>query len=289
MSKSLYTILGVEESATQSEIKKAYRKLARQYHPDINKSPDAEEKFKEINGAYEVLSDEKKRQQYDQFGDQMFGDQNFGDYSRSHHGNVDLDEIFKSFFGGGFGGGRSGFSQGGFGGFRQERNLDIEQKVFITFRTSLLGGKERVHLRGGESVEINIPKGIRDGEKLRLKGRGEKEGARVGDLFLIVNVQPHPDYRVEGDDITRELNIPLYTALFGGEISVETLEKDLKIKIPAGVKVGQKFRIKDGGLYNRKSKNSGNLYLKVNVVMPKIDDLDPSLVKIMEDKLPKEL
>ncbi len=290
MSKSLYDILDVPETASQSEIKKAYRKLARQYHPDINKSPDAEEKFKEINGAYEILSDEKKRSQYDQFGDSMFGGQDFSNYSRSHN-DIDLDEIFKSFFGGGaggFGGGRGNFG-GGFGGFQQERNLDIEQKIFITFRTSLVGGKESIRLRNGESVDINIPQGIRDGEKLRLKGRGEKSGGRIGDLFLIVNIQPHPDYVVDGDDITKTVQLPLHTALFGGEISVETLQKDVKIKIPAGVKNGQKFRIRDGGLYNRKSKITGNLYLKVEVILPKIDTLDPTLVKIMEDKLPKEL
>jgi curved DNA-binding protein len=290
VSKSLYDILDVPETASQSEIKKAYRKLARQYHPDINKSPDAEEKFKEINGAYEILSDEKKRSQYDQFGDSMFGGQDFSNYSRSHN-DIDLDEIFKSFFGGGaggFGGGRGNFG-GGFGGFQQERNLDIEQKIFITFRTSLVGGKESIRLRNGESVDINIPQGIRDGEKLRLKGRGEKSGGRIGDLFLIVNIQPHPDYVVDGDDITKTVQLPLHTALFGGEISVETLQKDVKIKIPAGVKNGQKFRIRDGGLYNRKSKITGNLYLKVEVILPKIDTLDPTLVKIMEDKLPKEL
>jgi len=288
MGKSLYEILGVSENATQSEIKKAYRKLARKYHPDVNKSPDAEEKFKEINGAYEILSDEKKRQQYDQFGDQMFGNQNFQDYSRTHQGDINLDEIFKQFFGEGFGGGHSHFSHSGFGGFYQDRNLDVEQNIYIPFRVSLIGGKERIHLRDGSSVEINIPKGIRDGEKLRLKGRGEKERGRVGDLFLKVNVQPHPDYKVDGDDIIKNLDISLHTAFFGGEITAETLQKNIKIKIPQGVKIGQKFRIRGGGLYNRKTKTTGDLYLKVNVTLPKIEDLDPSLVKIMRDKLPKD-
>jgi curved DNA-binding protein len=288
MSKSLYEILEVSQDASQADIKKAYRKLARKYHPDINKSPDAEEKFKEINGAYEVLSDEEKRKQYDQFGDSMFGNQNFSDYSRSHSGDINLDEIFKSFFGDrsrGFG--RTGFGGGGFGGF--EEKLDIEQRINITFRTSLIGGKESLKLRNGEIIDINIPKGIRNGEKLRLKGRGQQSSGRSGDLFLIVSVQPHPDYRVENDDIIKDVNLSLKKALFGGELVIETLEKEIKIKVPAGVKNGQKFRIKEAGLYNRKSSIQGHLYLKANIVLPKIDQLDPSLVKIMSEKLPEEL
>ena len=290
MSKSLYDILGISQSASQSEVKKAYRKLARQYHPDINKSPDAEEKFKEINGAYEILSDEKKRVQYDQYGDSMFGNQNFSDYSRSHS-DINLDDLFSQMFGGsGRGGFSASFTGGSFGrGFQQE-NLDIEQQIFITFRTSLVGGKENIYLRDGTSIDINIPKGIRNSEKLRLKGKGKK-GSRgeTGDLYLIVSIQPHPDYTVEKDDITKDISIQLHTALFGGKIFVETLQKDLNINIPANVKNGQKFRIRDGGLYNRKSKVFGNLYLKVNIIIPKVEQLDSDLVKMMEEKLPKEL
>jgi curved DNA-binding protein len=281
LSKSLYDTLGVSQNATQSEIKKAFRKLARQYHPDINKSPTAEEKFKEINGAYEVLGDEEKRAKYDQVGDSMFGNQNFHEYSRGQ-GNIDIDEIFKNFFGGG------GNFGGGFGGFQQE-NLDLEQKIYITFRTALVGGKELIHLQNRESVDIKIPAGIRDGEKLRLKGKGKKSGARKGDLFLIVSIQPHPDYTISGDDIVKEIEIPLKTALFGGELQIETLVEHKNIKIPKGVKSGQKFRIKSGGLYNRKSGESGHLYLKVNIKIPKVEELDRDLVKMMEEKLPKDI
>jgi len=286
MSKSLYDILGVPQTALQSDIKKAYRKLARQYHPDINKSADAEEKFKEINGAYEVLSDEDKRSQYDLHGDSMFGNQNFSDYSRGNS-DINLDDIFSQFFGGGRG---NGFSNSNFGGGFQQENLDVEQKLIITFRTSLLGGKESVYLQDGSTVDINIPKGSRNGDKLRLKNRGNR-GARgdKGDLLLIIEVQPHPDYRVEKDDITKDIEIPLHTAIFGKKIVVETLEKNLNIKVPANVKNGQKFRIKEGGLYNRKSKDFGNLYLKVNIINPKIEQLDSDLVEIMKTKLPTEL
>ena len=292
MSKSLYEILGVDKNATQSEIKKAYRKLARKYHPDVNKSPEAEEKFKEINSAYEILSDEEKRAKYDQFGDAIFGNQNFQDFSRSHQGNIDFDEILKNFFGDRFhSGGFSGFeSYGGFGGgFYQEPNLDIEKSIYITFRTALLGERETIYLDNGETLEINIPKGIRDGEKLRLKGRGRKSGGRVGDLYLTVRVQPHPEYEIDGDNITKEFTISLYTALFGGNVEVDTLTGTKRLKIPAGVQQGQRFRIKNQGLFNRKTKNTGHLYLKVNIAIPKIEQLDPELVTIMREKLPKGL
>ncbi|EJF07827.1 DnaJ-class molecular chaperone with C-terminal Zn finger domain [Thiovulum sp. ES] len=283
MSKSLYDILGVSQNSSQTDIKKAYKKLARQYHPDINKSPDAEDKFKEINGAYEVLGDEKKRSKYDQFGDSMFGNQNFSDFSRSQN-DIDFDELFKSFFGG-----NSGGFGGGFGGGFQQENLDIEKKLHITFRTSLLGGKEVVYLNSSETVDIKVPAGIRDGEKLRLKGKGKQGRTGTGDLFLIVSIQQHPEYETDEDDIVKEIKIPLFTALFGGEIEVETLKKDVKIKIPEGVKNGQKFRIREGGLYNRKSGITGHLYIKVSVQIPKVSELPDDLVKIMRDKLPKSL
>jgi len=284
MSKSLYELLEVSQTATQGEIKKAYRKLARKYHPDINKSSDAEEKFKEINGAYEVLSDETKRSQYDQHGDSMFGNQNFSDYSRGNE-NVNMDDLFSQFFGGG------AFANSFGGGFQQAEDLDIEQKIIIAFRTSLIGGKESVYLQNGETVEINIPKGIRDGEKLRLKGRGKKQrgGYNVGDLFLIVQVHNHPDYTLEGNDITKNLNISLHTAMFGQKVEVETLEKTLNINIPANVKNGQKFRIRQSGLYNRKTKITGNLYLNVNVILPKIDELDSDFVEELKENLPQSL
>src|SRR6056300_1685086 len=156
MSKSLYETLGISSSASDAEIKKAYRKLARQYHPDVNKEASAEEKFKEINAAYEILSDKEKKQQYDMYGDSMFGGQNFHDFSRSHSssGANDLDEILRQMFsGGGFGGGFGGFGGGGGnpfggGGYRQEPNLDIQTSVTIPFSVSILGGSHSVSVNG---------------------------------------------------------------------------------------------------------------------------------------------
>jgi len=158
MSKSLYETLGVSENASADEIKRAYRKLARKYHPDINKDPGAEEKFKEINAAYEVLSDPEKKKQYDQFGDQIFGGHNFHDFARGQGANVDLDEILRNIFGGGgFGGFAGGFSSGGFGGFDMGMpDLDIHAKITIPFNVAVLGGTHTISANG-ETFDIRIP------------------------------------------------------------------------------------------------------------------------------------
>ena len=297
LSKSLYETLGVSESASADEIKKAYRKLARKYHPDINKTPEAEEKFKEINAAYEILSDEDKKRQYDQVGDNMFGGQSFHDFAGSQGGNADLDEILRSIFGGG-GGGFSGFGggfggaggAGGFGGFggagASAQNLDLEAHITIPFNTAALGGKHSINVQG-ESFDIKIPAGIKSGEKLRVKGKGHKSGGRAGDLYIKVDVATSPEYQRDGTNLTKVVDVPLKAALFGGKIPVKTLHKEITVKIPKGIKCGQKLRVKEQGIIDRKSKQMGDLYLKLNVILPKVDDLDPELTKIMEEKLPE--
>lgn len=294
MSKSLYETLEVSENANEAEIKKAYRKLARQYHPDINKDKDAEEKFKEINAAYEILSDKQKKTQYDTHGDSMFGGQNFHDFSKSYGGGqADLDEILKSMFsGGGFGGfsGGGGFSNRGFsGGFsqQQQQNLDIETSVTIPFIVSILGGSHSISVNG-ERFDIKIPAGVKSGEKMRVKGKGHAQGGRAGDLFLSINVASNPEYTRVDDDLIKKFDVPLYAALFGEKISVQTLEKEIKLKIPQNTKNGQRFRVKEMGAMNRKTKERGNLYLEANIVLPKVEDLDEKLVELMKEKLPKE-
>ncbi|MBA1432076.1 MAG: DnaJ domain-containing protein [Epsilonproteobacteria bacterium] len=302
MSKSLYDTLEVSQNASEAEIKKAYRKLARKYHPDICKGSDCEEKFKEINAAYEVLSDKEKKAQYDQFGDAMFGGQNFHDFSRAQGGNVDLDEILRQMFsggGGGFGGFSSGgghqsYSSGGFGGFggaggfHQEPNLDIEAKVTIPFNVAILGGTHSVSVNG-ERFDIKIPAGVKSGEKLRVRGKGHTQNGRSGDLFLKITVADSPEYEREGDDLVKTIDVPLYAALFGEKIAVQTLEKEIKLKIPQDTKNGQRFRVKGMGAMNRKTKTRGDLYLKANIINPKVDDLDKELVAMMKEKLPKTL
>ena len=297
MSKSLYKTLEINEGASEAEIKKAYRKLARQYHPDVNKDPDAEDKFKEINSAYEILSDKEKKAQYDQVGDGMFGGQNFHDFSRSHGsaGQGDLDDILRQMFsnggggggfGGGFGGGGNPFG-GGFGGQQQQPNLDIESNVTIPFSVSILGGSHSVSVNG-ERFDIKIPAGVKSGEKMRVKGKGHAQSGRAGDLFLKITVASNPEYEREDDDLVKNFDVPLHAALFGEKITITTLEKDIKLKVPQNTKNGQRFRVKEMGAMNRKTKVRGNLYLKANIVLPMVDDLDEDLVEMMQDKLPKE-
>jgi len=291
MSNSLYKTLEVSPSASESEIKKAYRKLARKYHPDVNKEASAEEKFKEINAAYEVLSDKEKKAQYDQYGDSMFGGQNFHDFSQSQGGNVDLDEMLRQMFsgGGGFGGaGASGFGGSGFGSQQryQEPNLDMETNVTIPFSVAILGGSHSVSVNG-DRFDIKIPAGVKDGERMRVKGKGHAQNGRVGDLFLRIHVAGNPEYDREGDDLVKTIDVPLYAALFGEKISVQTLEKEIKLKVPQNTKNGQRFRVKGMGAMNRKTKERGYLYLKANIVLPPVEDLDTELVAAMKEKLPK--
>ena len=180
MAKSLYETLGVSENASADEIKKSYRKLARKYHPDINKDESAVDKFKEINAAYEVLSDADKKAQYDQYGDQMFGGQNFHDFAQGQGGGVDLDEILRQMFGGGGGGGFSG----GFGGFGGP-NLDMQARITVPFMVSINGGKHNVSANG-QSFDIKIPAGIKSGETMRVRGKGKQYQGQAGDLHIQV-------------------------------------------------------------------------------------------------------
>lgn len=295
MSNSLYETLGVSEKASADEIKKAYRRLARKYHPDINKDPGAEDKFKEINAAYEILSDEKKRAQYNRHGDAMFGGQNFHDFASSS-GMGNLDEILKNIFGGGFSasasgfggfssrGGFSGFRQtGGFGGFEDEEDMDSRAKVTIPFDVAVKGGEHSINFNG-ENIKIKIPNGINNGEKLRIKGKGN--GGR-GDLILTVNIAPSDEYERDGDDLYKDVLIPLKTMMFGGKIEVKTPKKDVTIKIAENSKSGQKIRLKGYGVQNRKSGIFGDLYLRARVSLPDVNALDGELAELMKQKLPE--
>lgn len=289
MAKSLYETLEINENASADEIKKAYRKLARKYHPDVNKDPKAEEKFKEINAAYEVLSNPEKKQQYDRYGDSMFGGQNFHDFARNQGSNVDLDEILRQMFGGGAGFGRSGFSQGGFGGFGgfSEPDLDTNAQITIPFDVAVLGGKQHISLNN-DSFDVKIPEGIEDGQKIRAKGKGKSYQGQKGDLILKINIAQSPEYTRENDTLTKYFDVPLKTALFGGKVEIKTIHKDITLKIPQNTKQNQKFRVKELGVLNRKSGIKGDLYLKANIVLPKIEDLDEDFVKILEAKLPEK-
>ncbi len=287
MAKSLYETLEVSENASADEIKKSYRKLARKYHPDVNKDKDAEEKFKEINAAYEVLSDPQKKQQYDQYGDSMFGGQNFHDFARGQGAGVNLDDILRQMFGQG-----GGFSSGGFGGFGgfqggfDEPDLDTQAQITIPFDIAIQGGKQHISLNN-DSFDIKIPEGIKDGQKIRAKGKGKSYQGQRGDLIIKINVAQSDEYKRDEDDLVKYFDIPLKTALFGGKVEIKTIHKDITLKVPQNTKQSQKFRVKELGVLNRKLGKKGDLYLRANIIIPKLEDLDEELVKILEEKLPE--
>jgi len=289
LSSSLYETLEINKDASANEIKRAYKKMARKYHPDLNKDKDAEDKFKEINAAYEILSDESKKEQYDMHGDSMFGGQKFQDFARSTGGNDDLNDILRQMFSGGGGFGGSGFGGGGFGGAgfgNQSINLDLETSITVPFVVSIIGGKHAVSINK-ESFDIKIPAGIKSNEVMRVRGKG-KVGHRneKGDLLLRVIVAELENYQRDGDTLIQTVNVSLNRAIFGGKVEIETLEKVINLKVPQDTKMGQKFRVKNQGATNRKTKIRGDLYLKVNIVLPKAEDLDSELAQLMKEKLP---
>ena len=283
MAKSLYEVLGVNENASQDEIKKAYRKLARKYHPDICKKPECEEKFKEINTAYEILGDEEKRKQYDTMGDNMFNGQNFQDFYRQHK-DVDLEDILSQIFGGGFGQSRRSSGFGGFGfdgfggGFGGMPDLNVQAKIQIPFDLAVKGGVYTINYNG-ESIKIKIPAGIKTGQKLRVKGKGKSFQGQRGDLILEVEVASNPDWERKDNDLYKKVEVPLKTMLFGGKIGVDTFKGHINVKVPKNSKCCQKLRVKGYGI------NNGNLYLELIPKLPKVEELDENLAKMMEEKL----
>ncbi len=288
MSKSLYQTLDVSENANQDEIKKSYRRLARKYHPDLNKTKEAEEKFKEINAAYEILSDEEKRRQYDQFGDNMFGGQNFSDFARSRSASEDLDDILSSIFG------RGGFSQRfsqnsqGFSGFNfsnfAHEDLDMATTLNVSVLDTLLGNKKQVSINN-ETFSLKIPIGVEEGEKIRVRNKGKMGRTGRGDLLLQIHIEEDEIYRREKDDIIQIFDLPLKTALFGGKIEIATWHKTLTLTIPPNTKAMQKFRIKDKGIKNRKTSHVGDLYLQARLILPKTETLSNELKALLEKEL----
>ena len=275
----MYKTLELDENATPEQIKKAYRKLAKKYHPDINKSPQAEEKFKEISGAYEILGDEKKKAQYDMQGDNIFGGQSYHDFASSQGSGVNLDDILASMFAGGGGASFAGASFGGSpfgGGFAQDIDLDLHANINISLEESMMGVKKSI-TTNNQSFDIKIPQGIRHGQKIRAKGKGKRTNMGTGDMILQITITPSDDYIQEDDDIVFKFNLPLKTAIFGGKLEVPTIQKRYTLTVPKDTKQGQKFRVKGKGLLDRQTSSYGDLYLQANITIPKLDDMSESL------------
>ena len=325
MPRDYYDVLGVSRSASEEEIRKAHRKLARKYHPDVNKAPDAAAKFAEAQEAYDVLSDAEKRKRYDQFGHagvggpagDPFGGQNpfrggpFGGQGAGPGGpgggrragwsggdgggwsDVDPD-TFDTVFGDLFGSrraGRGGARAAGRGA-GPRAGEDLEHTLTVPFGVAALGGSESVRLTLGDgstqSIDVKIPVGIKPGSKLRIKGKGRAGagGGPPGDLILIINVGEHPWFRRDGLDLLLDVPITLAEAALGTVLEVPLLKGTVKLKVPPATSSGAKLRAKGKGLVDAKGE-SGDFYAVIRIVAPEsITDEERNLFEAMHERLP---
>ena len=287
MAEDYYKILGVDRGASPKEIEKAYRKLARKYHPDLN--PDdktAKEKFQKVQHAYDVLNDPEKRKMYDQFGSGFESTGGGGPNWRAQYGGQEgFHEVdFSQFFGGGQpeGGGFGGFEEilrqfaGGAGRRRGRqpavRGADRYHELHIPFATSITGGQAQISLpsSGGsiEAITVKIPAGIEDGKKIRLRGQGEPSpmGGSPGDLLISVRVGKHPYYRRSGSDLEVAVPVKLSEAAGGAKIDLPTPKGIITLKIPPGTSSGKRLRLKGMGVPG--NRGSGDLYAEIQIVLP---------------------
>ncbi len=277
--KDYYKTLGLSKSATEKEIKAAYRRLARKYHPDVNQGKaQAEARFKEINEAYEVLSDPKKRRRYDELGADWKSYAQTppaqGPFGRGRvrvnlGGLGDFSDFFQTFFAGMRGGGwpREAGDQVG-APFNIPLRQDHEQEVEISLAEALKGGKRILRGAGSREVEVRIPPGMRDGSRIRVAGEAAGLGAGGGDLYLKVRLRPEAGFSVDGDHIAATIAVPLTTAVLGGEVDVVTLDGRVALKIPAGTPSGRVFRVKGHGLPRAGQAGRGDLLVSVGVSVP---------------------
>ncbi len=306
--KDYYSVLGVKRDASERDIKQAYRRLARKHHPDVNPGDkEADKKFKEINEAYEVLSDKEKRQKYDRYGDQwQYADQFAGtggrqnvyrDFGQGGSQSFQFDESdLESLFGGIFGGSRTGtFSRR----TRSRRGRDIEYPIDVTLEEAYrganrilsmesrdacpsCGGTGRIQnalcsvcmgsgtVAGTKRIEVKIPPGVQNGSRVRIAGKGEPgyAGGSNGDLYLITSVKPHRTFERKGDNLYTEVSVPLTTAVLGGEVQVQTLKGKLALKIPQETQNGREFKLAGQGMPRLGKSTTGDLIAKVKVVLP---------------------
>lgn len=285
--KDYYKILGVPRDVSKDELKKAYRKLARKYHPDVSKEPDAEAKFKEVGEAYEALKDPEKRAQYDQFGSSFRHGQSFTPppgwgqgQNASGFGHGNFSSFFESMFGGGSGGGMGDnfFSQG----------EDVNAKITISLEDAFTGAKKTIRRPSGSNqtgtISVKVPAGITSGKKIRLSGQGRGGmGVKAGDLYLEINIAPHPHYRLEDKDIYLDLPLAPWEAALGAKVTVPTLAGKINLTIPAGAKSGQKMRLKGRGL---PGKEAGDQIVVLQIMVPPADsDKAKQLYQEMAEEL----
>jgi|SRR5690625_2558980 len=302
LEKDFYGTLGVPKDADAADIKKAYRKLARTWHPDQNPGDaKAEQKFKEIGEAYAVLSDAEQRKQYDSLRAMAGGGPRFASGPGGGAGPAGFEDLFGGMFGGGPGGGArvrystggpgasggpggpdlddllgglfgGGGSGGGPAGFSRSRSkgADITTSAHLPFRTAVEGATVSLTLEGGRSMNVRIPAGVRDGQKIRLSGKGQSGigGGAAGDLVVKVSVDPHPAFGISGNNLTITVPVTFPEAVNGAQISVPTLDGDsVRLKVPAGTQSGARLRVKGKGVQT--SKATGDLIVTIQVAVPR--------------------
>lgn len=255
-----YQVLGVERAASRDDIQRAYRKLARKWHPDVNQDPGAESTFKRINEAYEVLSDEKKRTRYDRFGEnwrQVPEDYDPDTPPAADLGGFDLNDFLRGFQ--------------GFDGFGQMPARDVDAEIMLSVEDAYTGGRRTLTLEteaGVRKHEVNIPAGVTDGQRIRLAGLGLSGVNGKGDLYLHVRIAPHHRYRLDGRDITMTVPIAPWEAALGADVTVDTPGGPVEVKVPAGSSSGRRLRLRGRGL-PRPRGTAGDLYAELKIVVPK--------------------
>jgi curved DNA-binding protein len=291
-SRDFYDTLGVSRDVSADDMQRAYRKLARTYHPDVNKDPGAEERFKDISEAYDVLSDPEQRRRYDAFGPDFRqvapdvdrqtwaragagGPARGGSGGRARRGgpaedvftqsggfqDIDLETMFGGMFGG----------RGG-GGFGPIPGADQEAEIELTVEEAYTGGRRTVTLSGPDgsrTLDVTVPPGVTDGQRIRLRGQGGRggDGATDGDLYLVVRLAPHPRYRVNGRDITVTLQLAPWEAALGASVAVDTPGGEAKVRVPLGTSSGRRLRLKGRGLPNPRGR-PGDLYAEARIMVP---------------------
>ena len=303
--KDYYKIMGVEKDASQDEIKRAYKKLARKYHPDVSKEANAEDRFKEVGEAYEALKDPEKRAAYDQLGANWKAGQDFNpppdwDAGFEFHGggftggdSADYSDFFESLFGQGFGSARAGRPGGGF----SARGDDHHAKVLIDLEDAYKGATRSVSLQSPEldgsghvrnkqrTLNIKIPKGVKQGQRIRLSGQGSPGmgQAPAGDLYLEIEFNPHSMYKVDGHDVYLDLPVTPWEAALGATLKVPTPDGTVDLKIAAGTPSGRKHRLKARGIPGTPA---GDLYVVPQITLPPADnDAAKELYRKMEQEL----
>ena len=269
--KDYYDVLGVKKNATKQEMKSAYRKLAKKYHPDMNKdNPSAEQMFKEITEAYNVLSDDEKRKLYDQFGHAAFDgnmEENTDSGGRtSFHFEGNMDDIFGDIFGNFWG-------KGNKHQFMNDEDNDVEREITVSFTEAVFGCEKLLRFDGARSntLSVKIPAGINEGQSIRLQGKGRTGySGQKGNLFLKVHIKNDTHYTRRGQDVYITQDVPYTTAILGGEAEFETLYGPVRCKIPAGSQAGSKLRLRNKGIVSMKDKNRyGDEYVILKISVPK--------------------